>query len=207
MEIEELFDFLVDKFKRVLKDSEIEEESVSFAPLKEGVLRAVFKGTAGLACTCVRETGTKTLKEICEGRPGETEEGRACFIASVNAVMIHIGCAVRNSLCEDGEPLFCGENIASYISDNYGSPKVLLVGPKEGIEAGLAKKGLSVMSVSDRKKPEEADIDGADLLLISGSTVITGTITDYLSLDKEIVFFGMTLAGTAEWLGVKRLCF
>ena len=28
-----------------------------------------------------------------------------------------------------------------------------------------------------------------------------------VSLDKEVIFYGTSLSGTAEWLGVKRLCF
>ena len=84
MEIEELFDFLVDKFKRVLKDSEIEEESVSFAPLKEGVLRAVFKGTAGLRLPWIgglvklRERPlTAAEVQRCAPKPGAPQAGGA----------------------------------------------------------------------------------------------------------------------------------
>ncbi len=61
--------------------------------------------------------------------------------------------------------------------------------------------------VEDGKEAYQEAIDYADLILCTGSTVCNGTIVDYMGLDKEVVFFGTTLSGTAELMGLKRVCF
>ena len=50
-------------------------------------------------------------------------------------------------------------------------------------------------------------IEWADIVLCTGSTVCNGTLVDYMDLGKPTYFFGTSLAGTAELLGLKRLCF
>jgi hypothetical protein len=50
-------------------------------------------------------------------------------------------------------------------------------------------------------------IEWADIVLCTGSTVCNGTLVDYMNLGKPTYFFGTSLAGTAELLGLKRLCY
>lgn len=47
----------------------------------------------------------------------------------------------------------------------------------------------------------------ADLILCTGSTLCNGTIVDYMDLNVDVLFFGITLVGSAELLGLKRVCF
>ena len=50
-------------------------------------------------------------------------------------------------------------------------------------------------------------VASAELILCTGSTLCNGTMVDYLDLDKEVLFFGITAAGAGAILGLKRLCF
>lgn len=62
--------------------------------------------------------------------------------------------------------------------------------------------------VEDGKETHtEIVTDDADLILCTGSTVCTGTIVDYIGLDKKVVFFGTTLSGAAKLMGLERVCF
>ena len=54
---------------------------------------------------------------------------------------------------------------------------------------------------------DEVVVNWSDLVLCTGSTLSNGTITNFLDLEKEVLFFGTTLAGAAEMLGCKRMCF
>ena len=47
----------------------------------------------------------------------------------------------------------------------------------------------------------------ADLIVCTGSTLANGSIVRYMDIGKEVVFYGTTLAGAAEILGLKRACF
>ena len=61
--------------------------------------------------------------------------------------------------------------------------------------------------VEDGAKAQKSVIDWADMILCTGSTLCNGTIVDYLDIGKEVLFFGITIAGSAPLLGVKRVCF
>ena len=47
----------------------------------------------------------------------------------------------------------------------------------------------------------------ADLILCTGSTLANGSIVEYLNLNKDVRFYGTTLAGAARLLDLKRVCF
>ncbi|WMJ87964.1 hypothetical protein [Anaerocolumna sp. MB42-C2] len=54
---------------------------------------------------------------------------------------------------------------------------------------------------------EQVVVKWADLVLCTGSTICNGSIVNFLNLDKEVLFFGTTLAGAAQMLSLKRVCF
>ena len=61
--------------------------------------------------------------------------------------------------------------------------------------------------VEDGARAKEDLVQWADLILCTGSTLCNGTIVDYMELPVPVVFFGITLAGSAELLGLRRVCF
>lgn len=153
-----------------------------------------------------------------EGDP----HSRGLFIATLNAVMKYLGRADNTVHCRDGGPELCARHMVEWVSEHYGTPKIALVGFQPALIAALSqrfpvkvldlnpdnigkvKDGCPVLDgVAGRREA----VDWADLVLCTGSTLCNGTIVDYLDLDKEVVFFGTTLAGAAPILGLKRACF
>ena len=208
MNEDELYDFLKEKFDRVVADNDLGGETVTITP-DGGELTASFRGSKGEVETKKPSSFSGTLSEILKMNLTDCR-CRALFLAAVNAVMCSLGLATRTTHCtEKQEPGFCAKNITSYLAGNYGSPKIALIGPEGEISSCLMKTfAVRVLPDSSlgNKDTKEA-VDWADLVLCEGSVICDGTLCDYLSLDKEVIFYGTSLSGTAEWLGVKRLCF
>jgi hypothetical protein len=49
-------------------------------------------------------------------------------------------------------------------------------------------------------------IDWADLLLVTGTTLVNGTIGDFLG-RKPLLFYGTTIAGAAHLMNWDRFCY
>ena len=69
---------------------------------------------------------------------------------------------------------------------------------------GKTKNGVFI---EDGEKNKDDVIQWADLLLVTGSTVVNGTVEDYYGLEKPVIFYGNTIAGTAVLMGLERICF
>ncbi|WP_158212348.1 hypothetical protein [Natranaerobius trueperi] len=41
---------------------------------------------------------------------------------------------------------------------------------------------------------------------MTGSNLANGKICNFLDLDKQVIFYGTTVAGTAEILNINRFC-
>lgn len=189
---------------------------------KEVMLMADFRGAMGQAFTDVPAHFEGSLDQMLaldlEGDP----HSRGLFIATLNAVMKYLGRADNTVHCRDGGPELCARHMAQWVADAYGAPKIALVGFQPALIAALSQRfPLKVLDLNPDNIGKEKDgcpvldgasgrqeaVDWADLVLCTGSTLCNGTIVDYLDLDKEVVFFGTTLAGAAPILGLKRACF
>ena len=189
---------------------------------KEVMLMADFRGAMGQAFTDAPAHFEGSLDQVLaldlEGDP----HSRGLFIATLNAVMKYLGRADNTVHCRDGGPELCARHMAQWVADAYGAPKIALVGFQPALIAALSQRfPLKVLDLNPDNIGKEKDgcpvldgasgrqeaVDWADLVLCTGSTLCNGTIVDYLDLDKEVVFFGTTLAGAAPILGLKRACF
>ena len=189
---------------------------------KEVMLMADFRGAMGQAFTDAPAHFEGSLDQVLaldlEGDP----HSRGLFIATLNAVMKYLGRADNTVHCRDGGPELCARHMAQWVADTYGAPKIALVGFQPALIAALSQRfPLKVLDLNPDNIGKEKDgcpvldgasgrqeaVDWADLVLCTGSTLCNGTIVDYLDLDKEVVFFGTTLAGAAPILGLKRACF
>ena len=53
-----------------------------------------------------------------------------------------------------------------------------------------------------------ADIlEWPEIVLCTGSTIANGSIVDYMDIGKDVILYGVALAGAAEIFGSKRVCF
>ena len=54
---------------------------------------------------------------------------------------------------------------------------------------------------------DEVVKEWSDLVLCTGSTICNDSILSFVNLNKEVLFFGTTIAGAAYIMGWKRVCF
>jgi ABC-type phosphate/phosphonate transport system ATPase subunit len=122
--------------------------------------------------------------------------------------------------CKDKEPENCALELPSFIKERYGNPKIALIGFQPAMLEKLSKSfhvrivDLDINNINTVKygvlvengyKHTEDLLEWCDIILAIGSTVANNTITS-LFVDKPIAFFGTTLAGTAELMGLERFC-
>lgn len=189
---------------------------------KEIMLMADFEGSKGQAFTDAPTQFEGTLNEVLALDLDENPHNIGLFVAVFNSVMKYLHKAANTVHCKNGGPELCAQHMVQWVKENYGAPKIALVGYQPSLigalsqhfsvkvldinpeNIGKVKDGCPILS-GDTDRAEV--IDWADLVLCTGSTLCNGTIVDYLNLDKEVVFFGTTLAGAAPVLGLKRACF
>lgn len=239
----ELYETLKEKFRQVLQEHDLSSETVDITarglspqeaigqtdrtdyPIltgKEIMLMASFRGAKGQAFTDAPASFSGSLQEILSMDLAGDAHARGLFIASLNAVMGYLGLSNNSVHCRNDGPEFCAKHMAQWVKDNFGTPKIGLVGFQPALigqlsqafplqildlnpaNIGKTKDGCPVRDgVADR----DAVIDWADLILCTGSTLCNGTIVDYMDLKKPVVFFGTTLSGAAPLLGLRRSCF
>ncbi len=188
---------------------------------KEIMLQAEFKGAIGQAFTLAPTVFKGTLKEILELDLDNDDHARGLFIAALNAIMRFLGETDRTVHCKNDEPELCGCEFKEHLKQDYIDSKIAIVGYQPSIIENLSKDfNIRVLDLSENVGTEKFGIeiedgikdyrevlDWADILLVTGSTLANGSIVNFLDLNKPTYFYGTTIAGTADLLGLKRLCF
>lgn len=189
---------------------------------KERIVEASFRNSSGQAFTDAYASFDGTLGEILD--LGLTSnENRAIFVATMNAVMKQLEMIKGTIHCKDDEPERCSNELADHISRNFGDPKITVVGHQPSIVDALSKR--FVIQVTDlnaenigRNKSGVKILNGdtetdeavrwCDLVLATGSTVVNGTIERILKAaeGKPLIFYGISIAGPAKLLGLNRFC-
>ena len=190
---------------------------------KEIMLEAEYKGGKGQAFTDAPAVFNGSLAEILDLDLEKDLHSRGLFIAAMNAVMKTLGLAEKTVHCKNQEPEDCAVQAAAFIKEDYGSPKIALVGYQPALlerlsqdfslrvldlnpeNVGQMRHGIKIEHGMDDF--EDVVKNWAELVLCTGSTLCNGTIVNFLDLDKEVLFFGTTLAGAAKLMGCKRMCF
>jgi len=68
---------------------------------------------------------------------------------------------------------------------------------------GTTKFGVEI---EDGNKRVQSVLEWADVLMVTGSTLVNGTIVNFLDTRKPVVFYGTTIAGAACLRGYRRYC-
>lgn len=185
---------------------------------KERLMQADFLGSSGQAFTDRYGDYEGSLQEIIN-MPLATNYRRAIFIAALNAVLRHLGRTSRTLHCRDKEPTECATELCGFIEQEYGRPKITQVGFQPAMVEALNRKfsyrilDLDPDNIGTEKRGARIEgpdttadaIDWADLLLVTGTTIVNGTIEQFLT-DKPVLFYGTTIAGAADLMGWKRFC-
>lgn len=191
---------------------------------KDIMVQAECAGCLGQAFTDAPAVFHGTLEEICALDLIHSSHNRGIFIASLNAVMKHLGLVECTVHCKNDTPELCADDALHYIRSHYGNPKIALIGYQpallEHLSAAFRLRAVDLNPEHIGQTRHEILIeDGnsnavqqelcswADLILCTGSTVCNGTIINYLPLRSKILFYGTSLAGAAKLMDLPRLCF
>ena len=185
---------------------------------KERLMQAQFGNALGQAFTDRYGDFDGTLEKVLEMRL-ENNYRRAVFVATLNAVLRHMGQIDRTVHCHDQGPAQCAEELRHYIDTYYGQVRIVLIGFQPRMVESLAPySSLRVIdmdpdnigarkfqiTVEGPEATEEA-IRWADLLLVTGTTLVNDTIGDFLD-RKPVIFYGITTAGAAYLMNWNRFC-
>lgn len=186
---------------------------------KEKLMEADFKGAKGQAFTDRFGNYSTSLREIAEMDLSNNFR-RAIFVSALNAVQCNLGQTERTIHCKDEGPALCAPKLADYIEENYGNPKLGLIGYQPAMikilsdrfdmrivdldkdNIGTVKCGIPVEGPSQTTKV----IEDVNLLVVTGSTIVNDSIGDFLLEDKPTIFFGTTVAAAADMMGWERFC-
>ncbi len=190
---------------------------------KEKLMQADFKGSLGQAFTDHYGNFSGTLNDILE-MPLHNNYRRSIFISAINAVSRHLRLTDGTIHCKDEEPVSCAvkllENIKANYAGNQTSPlKITQIGFQPRMLEKLSPFfdmrliDLDIDNIGETKfsvkieGPDSTDdaVDWCDLLLVTGSTIVNGTAGRFIG-KKPVIFYGTTIAGPAQILGLDRFC-
>ena len=192
---------------------------------KDVMIEAKYRGHRGQAFTDSPTAFSGTLSEILQMEIAHNSHNCGIFVASLNAVMNSVGLCSGTVHCRTDGPEQCSQDMLAFLRKNYPHAKhVALIGYQPALLEMLASSEYEVrvldlnpenigqqrygIVVEDGAiKKDEIINSFADLILCTGSTLCNGTIVDYIDLPVEVLFFGITIAGSADLLGLKRVCF
>lgn len=231
---------LRERFRQVMEGKGLEEERVTIRahplspseaigrpregdyPLlrgKERLMEASFKGAKGQAYTDQWGDYEGTLGEVLS-LPLEGNFQRAVFIATLNAALASLGCIRGTVHCRDDGPRRCAEELVGYIRENYGAPKVALIGLQPRMAEALSKsfplrvvdldpenlgKAFGPSRVEGYEREEEV-LRWCDLAVVTGTVLTNGTIEGILPYLDKVLFYGVTIAGPSYLMGWPRFC-
>lgn len=189
---------------------------------QEVMLQAEYKGFLGQAFTDAPSIFHGTLDEILSLDLSGNAHNRAILIATMNAVMAYLGLIQHTVHCKTEEPETCAQEFVNYARMKFKDKKIALIGYQPSILEALSKEfTLRVLDLSPKNVGqtrygvkvehgiddyEEVVRNWADVILCTGSTLCNGSIVNFIDIGKEVLFFGITVAGAAEFLGLNRLC-
>jgi hypothetical protein len=183
---------------------------------RERILEASFETARGHAFSDELRNGRCTVKQLVERDPQTTRE-RAEFIAALNAIYRYLGLCDRSVHCRDNEPRDCAPGLGARIDEGV---KVLLVGfqprlleflsgrnPLRVVDLdpdniGATKLGVAISGPASSPQ----GIAWCDVILATGSTIVNGTLPEFLDTGKRVIFYGVTIAAAAKILGLERYC-
>lgn len=191
---------------------------------KEVMIQAEYKGCFGQAFTDSPAIFNGSLKDILELDIVNNDYDRSLFIATINAVMKSLNKCNCTVHCRNDGPELCAKELRSYLDEKYPNIKrIALIGYQPAILSEISKGyevrvlDLSPVNVGEVRYGIKVEHgiddfnsvvnDFAELVLCTGSTLCNGSIINFINIDKEVLFFGTTLSGSADILNLNKVCF
>ena len=185
---------------------------------RERMMAAEFRGCQGQAFTDHYGDYKGSLGQVANMELSDNFR-RAVFLATFNAMLRFQGQAKGTVHCKDADPPLCAAELADMISQTYGKPKVALVGLQPRMAQALGARfelrvtdldhdniGQERFGITIEGEDATKDVlDWCDLALVTGTTFSNATISG-MSCEKPVIFYGVTVAGAAAVMGLKRFC-
>ncbi|MGQ9745921.1 MAG: Rossmann-like domain-containing protein [Dissulfurimicrobium sp.] len=185
---------------------------------KEVMIEAQFLDQKGQAYTSMPGNYKGIIGDILSFSLSNDFE-RASLIASLNAVMRHLGLIEKTVHCRNHDPERCAGQLLNYINERFGKPKIAFIGFQPAMINALSKKfEIKVVDLDEdnigKEKygvmiypPEKTDeiVSCADIVIATGSTSVNATIKRFVR-DKPVIFYGVTIAGIAKIFNYERYC-
>ena len=183
---------------------------------KEVMVEAVFKGAKGQAFADEFENADYLVDDLLKIELNSNKR-RASFISGLNAVFRYLNLCEKTVHCKDAEPKECADNLLKAIGSRNN---VFLVGYQPRFLEMLASQhnvrvvdldqdniGSDVFGVIIEPPEMTPDsIKWCDLIFATGSTVVNGTITNFLNRDRPVLFYGVTISAAATILNLNTYC-
>jgi len=185
---------------------------------KERLMQAEFFNAIGQAFTDRYGDFDGVLEDVLK-MSLENNFRRAVFVATLNAVLRHTDRITGTVHCRDRGPGECAVELVHYLKAKYDAKKIAQVGFQPRMVESLAVEfplrvlDMDPENIGSRKfeipieGPENTEdaIEWADLLLVTGTTLVNNTIEDFLN-RKPLLFYGTTIAGAAHLMNWDRFC-
>jgi len=183
---------------------------------KEVMIEALFLKTRGQAFTDAFVNKDYRIKDLLRLDLNK-QANRAGFIAALNAVFRHLDLCEKTIHCRDAEPMDCARHLCNVVE---GGTKVLLIGHQPRFLEVLSShcrlrvidldesnigRDFSGVIIEPRQKTPDA-VRWSDFVFATGSTIVNGTITDFLCPEKSVMFYGVTISAAAKILGLQSYC-
>ena len=186
---------------------------------RERMMEARVQEARGQAFTDMHGRWEGLLRDVCEMEAANNFR-RAIIVATLNAVMRFAGDAEDTIHCKDEGPVKCAKELSAFATAEGLKPPIVLIGYQPRFAEALADLGelrivdmdiqhigqvRAGVKVIDPAETDEA-LDGAGCAFVTGTTLVNATIPRFLDLPIPTVFYGVTAAGIAKLLGLKRFC-
>jgi hypothetical protein len=198
-------------------------------PIIEGMERLIeadVSGSRGQAFTDTASDFSGRLGEIL-ALPLDNNRDRALFIASLNALLRHLGRIEGTVHCRDQDPEECAREIAAHLA-TLDARTIGLIGLNPAIAEALIKTfGASTVRIADLNRRKigtllseveirdgradlDATIEFAECLLVTGTTLVNGTYDAIAATararSRRLILYGVTAAGVCGLMNLERLC-
>jgi uncharacterized protein (DUF4213/DUF364 family) len=194
---------------------------------KERVVESSVLGSKGHAFTDSPREFVGTLKEVL-GLELTTNQNRAIYVATLNAVLGHLEMVTATVHCRDEDPEECALEIANLALERYGRADIGLIGLNPAIAERLVEtfgaehvrisdlngdnigKRRFGVEIRDGNDGTEELIDASDVIVFTGTSLVNGTFDRIWShirtRGKNYLVYGVTAAGVSKLMGVERIC-
>ncbi len=186
---------------------------------KEKLMQAEFFGAKGQAFTDQYGNFDGLVEDILNFDL-KNNFRRAVFTATLNAVLCHLKQVEKTVHCRDQGPTDCAAELVRHLKTAHGDINIAQIGfqPRmvESLAANFSLRVIDLdldnigtekfnVTIEGPEKTQDAT-QWADLLLVTGTTLVNGTITEFVG-EKPVLFYGTTIAGAAYLMNWDRFCY